>query len=268
MATKTKKFWTFVGERETIRIRKERGDDPPFTDDPRMRDYYFPNLRRTDDPATVWLHGALLRRLESPDQIVLASAAFRLTGGSIAAGEAMVPMFTGPGFDADILLGTLGPLKAPFNGTVHRHLRMATLADLSAAACTLGAANGYWPLLKGASLYDAHRALKRTPKIGPDLAYEIVCDLRRTAVLRDASDVRTWAHPGLSAVLAAGAITDNDWRHTRQADRQGTLQLMRFLLAEAQMDYPDWELSEIQRSLTLYHFWAREGKPTRRYRWK
>jgi len=261
-------FWNFVREREAVRARKELGLPPPYSEDPRLRHYRFPNIRRMDDPSTVWLHGALLSQLEDLVQIVLAAATFRALGGKVSSAERLVPMFLGPGFDEGLMLDALGPLKAPFNGAVGQHQRMADLAGLAAATAAIQAADGFLVLIRDAPLETATGALKGVPKIGQEMAYEIACDLRRTPVLMGPPDARTWALPGLSAVRAAGRITGEERRHTRHDDREAAIALMRELLEEARPDFPDWELSEVQRALTMYEFWARDDAPPRRYRWK
>lgn len=48
-------FWKFVTERESIRLRRLRGDSPPWTDDPIMRDYSFTNVKREHDRTTTQL---------------------------------------------------------------------------------------------------------------------------------------------------------------------------------------------------------------------
>lgn len=262
---KTDEFWAFAWERERIREKREMGLNPPFSDDPRLRDYWFPNLRRMDDPTTVWLHGALLGPLTEPPEIVLATVAFRLFG-SQEAGEAMLPMFLGPGYHEAGLLAAVGPLKAPFNGHLSRHLRSGTLAAAAATCEAIEASDGLWHLLRGASLREAVRALRAVPGIGPELAYEIVCDLRWTPVLQDAPDKLSWALPSRSAVEAVGSLQERELRSTRRLDRQETVAAMRALLEEPQFD--DWELSEVQRTLSLFHFWSRKAQPPRRYRWR
>jgi len=42
-------------EREKIRIKKERGDPPPWTDDEILQKGHFCNVRREDDPVTRWI---------------------------------------------------------------------------------------------------------------------------------------------------------------------------------------------------------------------
>lgn len=47
-------FW--ITERERIRQKKEQGLPPPWTDDPRMREFRFCNVRREDDAVTRWIN--------------------------------------------------------------------------------------------------------------------------------------------------------------------------------------------------------------------
>lgn len=45
----------FVVRRENVRVRKERGDHAPWTDDEILRDYRFCNVHREDDATTRWI---------------------------------------------------------------------------------------------------------------------------------------------------------------------------------------------------------------------
>jgi hypothetical protein len=45
----------WINERESIRIKKERGDKKPWTNDPLLRDYKWCNVRRMDDRVSRWL---------------------------------------------------------------------------------------------------------------------------------------------------------------------------------------------------------------------
>jgi hypothetical protein len=47
-------FWAFVLERDAIRLRRERGDPEPWTDDPLLRSFHFTNVHRRHDPGTKW----------------------------------------------------------------------------------------------------------------------------------------------------------------------------------------------------------------------
>lgn len=46
-------YW--IREREAIRLRRLRGEPPPWTDDPILRAYRFCNVRRMDDAVSQWL---------------------------------------------------------------------------------------------------------------------------------------------------------------------------------------------------------------------
>lgn len=45
----------FVWEREVVRIVKERGGEPPYTNDPVIQRYKFTNIRRQDDRVSRWI---------------------------------------------------------------------------------------------------------------------------------------------------------------------------------------------------------------------
>ncbi len=45
----------FIMERESIRIKKERNEPKPWTDNPILRQYRFCNIRRMDDKVSKWL---------------------------------------------------------------------------------------------------------------------------------------------------------------------------------------------------------------------
>ena len=257
-------FWEFCAERERIRVRHENCTPDPLTEDPRLARYWFPNIRRMDDPTTVWLHGALLRRLDDPEQIIMAAVAFRLFG-SRDTGEKLLPVLLEPGFDEHAILEVVGPMSRPFNSRLHPHLRSRSLGAVARTLGALRAEGACWHLLRGATLREATRALSSVQGIGRELAYEMVCDLRWTPVLQEAPDARTWALPGRSAVEAVGGLVKRDLRSTRQADRGITVGIMQGLLADAQPAWR-WEMSEPQRALTLFHFWCRERRPSRRYR--
>lgn len=269
IAEKRTELLTFVRERERIRLRCEAGDKPPHAEPgSRLRDYWFPNIRRSDDPATVWLHFALLAHLDKPQEIILAATAFRLFGGWVPTGELIAPMFWGSGYSETLFLEQLGPVKLPSNPHVPRQLRASTLAAAAGVLETLHEADSFWHLLRGASLREATGALTKIRGIGPEMAYEIVCDLRRTPVLQGALDVRTWAQPSRGVVFAAEELLGRELGCQTMQGKLETVALMRQILAQTEREFPDWELAEVQRALGLFYTWTRESKPQRRYRWR
>jgi hypothetical protein len=63
----------FIVERETIRIKKERGDPAPWTTDPVLANFRFTNVYREDDKVTRWC----ARHVRTASQPLLACTAFR-----------------------------------------------------------------------------------------------------------------------------------------------------------------------------------------------
>lgn len=49
------RFVYFVMERESIRLKREKGEPPPWTKDPILAKYRFTNVRRMDDRVSKWL---------------------------------------------------------------------------------------------------------------------------------------------------------------------------------------------------------------------
>lgn len=258
-------FWDFVREREAIRERRAAGDPPPFTDDPRLRDYWFPNIFRTDDPSTRWID-TVLRQIEDPEQVILAAVAFRMLGGWPERFGPLVKMFTGPGYFEDGLLQFLGGWRPLFNPTVDQGMRGRRLVDVVGACETISQGGGSWHLLRGASLREATRALSEIRWIGEAVAYEIALDLHRTGMVDE--DVDSWACPSWPAVAASATITGEDLGPERSGDRVKTVTLMKTLLVTGRKEFPALHLPEIQRGLHLFHYWAREARPPRRKRWK
>lgn len=50
------RLWNWITERESIRLKKERGVPKPWTRDPILQTYRFCNVRRMDDKVSVWLN--------------------------------------------------------------------------------------------------------------------------------------------------------------------------------------------------------------------
>lgn len=116
--------------------------------------------------------------------------------------------------------------------------------------------------------------LKQIPMVGPFIAYEIACDLRFTPLLREATDVLTWANLGPGAkrgLLRLGMEPDNE----------SMVKLYRLAIEEEMVDYhvvehfpfnhkfPPFELREIEHSLCEFDKYMRVktgvGRPRQKY---
>lgn len=77
-----RKFWSYIEERERIRLRKEAGEPRPWTKDPHLHVYKFTNVRRVHDRTTRELLPIYERHApKSSDDVVLYNCgAYRFFG--------------------------------------------------------------------------------------------------------------------------------------------------------------------------------------------
>ncbi len=68
----------WVKERESIRIKKERGDFKPWTTDSILRSYKFCNVHRNDDRVSVWIHNNWLHPYSGHPRIAFAMCVARI----------------------------------------------------------------------------------------------------------------------------------------------------------------------------------------------
>lgn len=67
----------FIQEREAIRLKREGGENPPFTDDEILQLYRFCNVRRADDTVSKWLQTNWYTPYKDHEDIVPAVALAR-----------------------------------------------------------------------------------------------------------------------------------------------------------------------------------------------
>lgn len=211
-------IWHWVRERERIRLRKERGERPPWTDDPILSAYRFCNVRREDDRVTIWVRQnirepfadhpylwlmlCIARQINWPgtlahliatgawprtDNVDFLSAmvhelnAWQARGEKVYTGAYMIPAPAEKGADkqAYIARKVIGALWE----------RRDSFSD--------------W---KNLTLRRTHELIMRSDGWGPFLAYQAVVDMRFTALLRNAQDVRTWAAAGPGTIRGLNRV--------------------------------------------------------------
>lgn len=93
-----------------------------------------------------------------------------------------------------------------------------------------------------ATLEATWRWLKQVPFLGDFMAYEIVTDLRHTALLDLAPDVQTWANPGPGAARGAGRMLYGDKDHYRQTQKTELNAVMRDVVewSRSPAYWPQW----------------------------
>jgi len=287
-----KEFFSYARERHTIYLRRAAGSPPPWTEDPVLQTYRFCNIFRELDSTTQWFRTNVRDPLRERPEVLLATVVFRLFN-RITTGEAIFVqpnLLTGRTAWEDFLVtrDTSG-------------LKLSILAYCGSGPYTTGSymtktpegmkkLDGMlkvvewfnqgsqrpgtilwssWRVVAESMITDKHpwdletawRWLATFPFIGAFTAYEIVTDLRHTALLARASDINTWANPGPGAkrglnIYHGRPIKINVWREVYIEEM--------VLLLEASRDpqywppeWGAWELREVEHTLCEFFKYER-----------
>lgn len=277
-----KDFFSFVTERENIRILKESGSPRPWTKDRAIAQNFYCNIFREDDKTTRWFRQNL-RDPVKEDMIasLRVSIVFRFFN-LIATGEIIKKSLL-DGWDKATIFSLLQKERAYgrnlFNGA---YIISSPLGDpklewvLKCSDAVLAQSEDI--VFDGRhSLESFHTRLCAEMGFGPFMAYEIVTDLRHTAVLRNAHDIMTWASPGPGCARGLGWVVYNDnemFHYGGRADMQEMLFAMRELLSYSQnpelWPWPTrrWEMREVEHALCEYDKYRRVqagGRAKRKY---
>jgi hypothetical protein len=195
----------WVKEREQIRVRKDRGDAHPWTDDPILSTYRFCNVRREDDRGTVWIRENIRDRYPAHPHLWLMLCIAR--------------QINWPDTLQDLIFNGAWPDREAFdpreislvlNRRKDRGDKVYTGAYMISAPSTKGAdkqsyiaetvigalwerrASFHWA---GQSLRRTHEWIMRSNGWGPFMAYQAVVDMRFTGLLNQAEDLQ-WAAAG------------------------------------------------------------------------
>lgn len=194
-------YW--MQERERIRIRKERGDPPPWTDDPILREWRFCNLDRMDDRVSRWVHQYVVALYRDDPALwhalVVARLVnwpptllhWRLVNGGVTwdAGRFVDLLETlarrGEKVFTSAYVVPAGPRGIP----KARHLAAAVLSPLWDA-------RGEFPRPREGTCALWADLLSCVSGLGPFLANQVVADLKYTPYLDRAPDRGTFALAG------------------------------------------------------------------------
>ncbi len=269
-------FFGYARERYRIMLRRQVGDEPPWTNDPVLRDFYFCNIFREDDRTTVWFRENIREPLAHlGSEVLIATIAFRFFN-LISTGEYMKDVLVQHGWRRKIIEGRLRG-KAPLvtGAFVVKsppgQKKLPGLCD-----CIDWADKARFVLAdeiqQAGTLEAAQAELRKVPYLGPFMAYEIVTDLRHTCLLDRAPDIDKWASAGPGCAAGLRWITGWREKYTSAAGQERMLALMRRILEASRRQrnwpatWPRWELREVEHTLCEYDKWKRghEGKRLKR----
>jgi len=266
----------------------------PWTKDKILDTYRFTNVFRELDKTTLWFARNVRDPMREQPEVLLATVVFRLLN-RIEVGEAI---FCQKDIEADNAFSLF--MK---DGNV-KHLKKAVLANCGKGPYVTGAyiissppgyskldgvlevirrfyRNSDWrvyaeqmPEDPQVSLQMAWEWLREFDYFGSFHAYEIVTDLRHTALLSRAPDIMTWANPGPGAHRGANRVFRGD--RSDKVPRDQVIDEMRILLSWSRdakhwpQDWPAWEMRDVEHTLCEFDKFERvrlgEGRPRGVYR--
>lgn len=228
-------FFAYARERQAVLLRRRVGlQRQEWTSDPILRDNRFCNVFREDDRTTIWFRGSVRERLRDRPEVLLATVVFRwfnrITTGEAIFSQARLDTEP-PGATAwdeflasgdtrvlrDAILkhvGYAGPfvtgayiIKTPngmdkLDGVLYGIREFVARSGWKSYGEKCIEANSF----DDSSLQETWAWLCQFPYLGPFMAYEVVSDLRYTALLDQAPDIMTWANAGPGATRGLNRI--------------------------------------------------------------
>lgn len=199
------RFLYWIKERVKIYNRKEIFHEPaPWTDDEVLKTYFFTNPYREWDRVTVWFKDNIREPLRDYEEVMFATIAFRwFTKPETGALLDEHGLFMR--WDEKLAVSLLRELNE--EGPVFTGAYMIKAGN-GERGCKIpnvcSAISEAWrrqqefidACYETRTLQGVWEKLKTLQFMGKFMSYEVVTDLRHTALLEDAEDILTWANPG------------------------------------------------------------------------
>lgn len=276
----TQPFYNFlywINQRHAIYCRKKEGLPWPWTEDKILQKYKFTNVFRELDKTTVWMRENLTNpnAHQSYPLMIYNCAVFRMFG-TMEMCEAIGGWqdIYNPRHLKRIARERLDNKQKVFTGAyIITNQGKKDPKENIVVDEFLFAIWDYRQLLsdiaRRGSLQQMHQNLGRLQGWGGGgfMAYELVSDLRHTPVLRDATDINTWANAGPGAKRGLNRVFGRPLKFA--SSKHGWNEEMKKLLLKVNAlkhSYvPTLEMREIEHSLCEFDKYERvkngEGKP-------
>jgi hypothetical protein len=263
----------WIEERKAIRLRRERGEPPPWTDDPILAAYSFCNVRREDDRVTRWI--ATYWRTPHADDpdlwFAMAVARYVNWPDTLAALGYPVP------WDREQFVAVLDARRKGKVWGAAYNISNGGKSEPKIQHVT-GVLDGLWNRRARVrpraddSLLSFHGRLRLCDGMGEFTSAQVVADVKYVAPLRSARDWTTFAasgpgsRRGLNRVLGRPVETswrEDDWRAALRKLREAIMpDLERIGLG-------DLHAQDLQNCLCEVDKYERarlgEGKPKRKF---
>lgn len=279
------KFFKYARERQQIHLKKKAGDPWPWTKDPILQKYRFCSVFREDDRTTVWFREHVRDPLRDSPRVLLATVVFRMfnrieTGEAIFCDDALLGI--GHSAFAEFLQGgKVSVLKRAILKRLGKRGPYVTGSYTIMGPAGLGKLDGVlevirrfykkddWELIAKHALVNTGSVtleqmwdtLRVESYLGVFHSYEIVTDLRHTALLERAPDVMTWASPGPGARRGLNHTYGRPV-NDKSVSREGLIEEMRVITEHSRdpnlwpKDWPKWEMRDTEH--TMCEWWKYE----------
>ena len=253
------KYFATARERYKIKLKRDAGEQPPWTTDDHFRAWRFCQVHREDDKTTVWFRENVRSKLEGLAQVE-ATIIFRWFN-RIETGERIKDLLL-EGWDSGEARRRLTGVNPVVTGAYI--IKCADgLSKLDGILQCVDNARLYLPRFvqtwndqircNQSSLFSAWKDLKTLHFMGGFTAYEVVSDLR-WGILRNAGDILTWANAGPGCARGLGWVVagDSDTFNTGPANQKVMLDLMKEILKLSRdpqywpQDWKPWEMREVE----------------------
>jgi hypothetical protein len=260
------KFFNFLNERHLIYLRKTRKEEFPWTTDPILQRYKFTNVFRENDRTTVWFREHVRENMRDDIDVALATVIFRWFN-LIETGQLLLEHGLFKNWDSDYCMEILQDQPQWVTGAyiIKTPNGMNKLEGVCWAIDQI--ANDQNKFID--SIYEAKDSLKALwevlmpyPYMGPFMAYEVVTDLRHTYLLRDATDILTWANAGPGAMRGLNRLAGRDLDFCRRThpwndEMRNLWEISRERLNPNLIDLSQFEMREIEGGLCEFDKYSR-----------
>ena len=278
------RFVYWIRERHEVYMRRQKGLPKPWTDDEVLQSVFFTNPYRENDKTTVWFRDNVRNPMQHDPRVLDATVIFRWFN-KIETGELLLARNLLQRWDQKVANTLL--MKAAKAGPVFTGAYMIKAGNGPPGCKVPNVCKSISAVLKDSErlvqvcrddcrLEALWKELKEFPNLGPFMAYEIVCDLRYTDLLRNATDVETWCNigPGARRGLARlqGTTRYNERGKMVPLSDKGDIERVRQLMLTARKRLPGmtFEMRDIEHSLCEFDKYERarlnDGRIKRLYR--
>lgn len=280
-------FVHYLNERELIRIKRERGDEGPWTDDPILSKYKFTNILRSEDRTTRWLvkHWYEPNRDAPLDIQALNCAIARYFGHQDFLGELGYQHEWNPDYILKTAKNRMARKEKVFTGAY-----IITNAGSTDPKENVVVGQFLTPyrynleqivrLCEKGSWQSVAEFLQTLPGIGPFMSKEIALDMLLNPLLENATDKMSWTPAGPGAIRGLNRLYGRPVQGSMTQKRAvfEMQQLMGKLTSDKAFgDHMpvigvDWGVTDVQFSLCELDKYLRvqynEGRPRSGYNWK